>query len=297
MAGWLAAGESGNPHFRLDADLARRAVERLGFPGGAEDAADGILRIVNMNMVAAVRLVSTARGIDPSGFVLVAYGGGGPLHGALIAEEVGIRSVLIPWSPGLTSGFGLLVSDAAADAAFTRLHDLDDCTLGAAALAELSGRCEALREEHGLGTVEASVGLDLRYQGQGFELTAWFPLRVQGGDAIAATFHADHERRYGYRREGRPIEVVTYRLRIVEPLAAPPRPQAGGSGPPPPARRRDVRIAGRAHASPVHRREDLPSGFRLSGPAVVEEASSTTIVPPGWDASVLPAGDLLLTRA
>jgi N-methylhydantoinase A len=124
----------------LREDLARKSLEALNYPGGLREAADAVLRVVNSNMASAVRLVSARRGIDPSGYTIVAYGGGGPLHAAMVAEELGMGAVLVPWGPGLASAFGLLIADTMIDVAQSDIHALGEGSLDAARLAALNAR-------------------------------------------------------------------------------------------------------------------------------------------------------------
>src|SRR5690606_17533928 len=149
---------------------------------GIEGRADAILRIVNSNMAAAVRLVSTARGVDPRDFTLVAYGGGGPLHGAMVADEVGMRRVLVPWSPGIASAFGLLIADLIVDVVQARIEPLSDNSLDADSIEALRQQCLAEAEKLDLepDSYDIQAGIDLRYTGQGFEITLWRDMAAAG---------------------------------------------------------------------------------------------------------------------
>src|SRR5690606_35860990 len=143
VAGLLRPARFFGGNLPLRKDLAVKALETLNLPDGTDAAADAILRMVNSNMAAAVRLVSTARGIDPRDFTLVAFGGGGPLHGAKVAEELGMRRVLIPWSPGIASAFGLLVADLSLDIVQAKVEPLSDRSFDAEAVSALQNQCEA----------------------------------------------------------------------------------------------------------------------------------------------------------
>lgn len=139
----------------LDIEKARAALDSLGLPGGTAAAADAVLRIANSNIASAVRQVSTSKGIDPRDYVLIAYGGGGPVHTAMVAEDLGIRQVLVPRSPGLTSAFGLLIAETMIDVAESDLHSLSDRTLDAERLARLTAR--APRSPPGTGFPERAT--------------------------------------------------------------------------------------------------------------------------------------------
>jgi N-methylhydantoinase A len=298
IAGILRPSRFFGGRMPLRVDLAEAALARVGLAGSDREAADAVLRTVNNNMASAVRLVSTARGIDPRDYVLVAYGGGGPLHGAMVTEEIGIRRVLVPWSPGLTSAFGLLVADLVIDFVRTRIHALSDETLGDKSVACLRAECERAAVEHGLdsGAYRVEFGVDLRYAGQAYELTVWAGGTTASGAALRAAFHDLHRRRYGYAREALRVEAVNYRGRIVEKVAsdlAPSPPAAPGT---PVLEEGPIHLNGRALAARFAAREALPVGFKLAGPAVIEEPTATTVVPSGWECEVLPSGDLMLER-
>ncbi|WP_339949727.1 hydantoinase/oxoprolinase family protein [uncultured Albimonas sp.] len=297
IAGVLRPARFFGGRMELRDDLARQALAALGM-GPAEATADMALGIVNGAMAGAVRLVSTARGVDPQGFALVAYGGGGPLHAACVAEELGMRRVLVPWSPGLASAFGLLIADIALDAAQTDLRPLDDATLNAGRVAELTARARRIAQEGGLDpdACEIELGVDIRYAGQAFELTVRTPPAPMDAAALRAAFEALHRQRYGYARADLAAESTGWRIAVRRPstgLVRPPLPSGEG----PEAERREATIAGARLTTLFLARETLAPGAAVEGPAVLEEPSSTTLVPPGWRALCLPTGDLLLERA
>jgi N-methylhydantoinase A len=260
VAGILRPARFFGGRMTLRTDKAEAALASLALPGGVAETADAVLRLVNGAMAGAARLVSTARGIDPSDFAIVAFGGGGPLHAALVAEEIDVARVLVPWSPGLASAFGLLVADTLIDLSESDLHILAETTLDGPRLDRLRGKAREAAVRNGLppGGYEIAVGLDMRYAGQAFELTIWVGDAPCGLAALRGRFEAEHRARYGHAR-----------------------PTIGG-------RRMKATFVGR---------EALPVNATLSGPAVVEEATSTTLVPPGWRLRCLPTGDLMLEKA
>ncbi len=282
----------------LAPERARRAIETLGLDGAVEAAADSILRVVNSNMAAALRLVSTERGIDPRDYVLVAYGGGGPLHAAMVADELGIGRVLVPWSPGLVSAFGLLVADPMIDLARTRIHAVDDETLSATVMSELTREGLAAATAQGVEESgrEVRIALDLRYVGQAYELTVWFDGPAASGDDIRAAFGAAHNQRYGYARERRTVECVNNRIRVAQRNEAELSPPIADAGVEPRLDEGDVKLAGQAVTATFADRASLAPGFALDGPAVIEEPTATTVVPPGWRARVLESGDIMIER-
>jgi N-methylhydantoinase A/oxoprolinase/acetone carboxylase beta subunit len=199
VLGHLDPGEPLAGGVHLDADAAREAVGTLGDELGlsVEDCAAGIVRVANAEMVRAMRVMTVERGVDPRDFALLAFGGAGPLHAAAIAEELGMRKILIPRASGVLSALGLAAAERRRDHARTVFLHGDDLT------------AEALAVEDG------EAAYDVRYRGQSFELT------VRDVDAepkaVREAFEAVHEERYGYRDPEGEIEVVTIRERHSEP--------------------------------------------------------------------------------
>ncbi len=298
IAGILRPARFFGGRMALRTDLATTALESLALPGTVAQKADAILRMVNSNMAAAVRLVSTARGIDPREYILVAYGGGGPVHGAMVADEVGMTRVLVPWSPGIASAFGLLVADLIVDVVRARLEPLTDETLGTASVEKVRALCIEQAERLGLaaGSYAIDVGADLRYAGQGFELTLWNGEASASAARLRELFEAEHTQRYGYARSTLPIQAVNLRGRIVRrntQALSTPAPAADTR----PRETQQVVIGGKALDAVFLPRAALAPGDTLAGPAVLEENTSTVVVPPGWKANCLPSGDLLLEKS
>src|SRR5437879_5107574 len=194
--------------------IAGRVARRLGLPPAA--AAQGILDIVNNNMVGALRLVSVERGYDPRDFVLVPFGGAGPLHGADLAALLAMRTVVVPRHPGVLSTLGLLGTEVRNDYARTHLEKPPDYDLGAiaAVYAELEGQAQAWLAAEGVAPAGQRLTrlADLRYRHQGFELTVPWPERDLAVDALLARFHARHRRLYTYALADAPVEIVTLRV-------------------------------------------------------------------------------------
>ena len=287
----------------LDVERARRAIEEhvarpLGLPLAA--AAQGILDIVNNNMVGALRLVSVERGYDPRDFVLVPFGGAGPLHGADLATLLGMRTVVVPRHPGVLSTFGLLGTEVRNDYARTSLQKPPDIDLGAVAAvyADLEGQARAwLAAEDVAPSARRLIRMaDLRYRHQGFELTVPWPERELDLDALLARFHARHRQLYTYALADAPVEIVTLRVsaagrvrRFTLPSLA--RRRAVTTRPP----RRRVHFAGAGWtACPCLDRERLGVGAVVTGPAIVEQPDTTTVIPPGHRARVDRVGNLVI---
>ena len=215
----------------LDADAARRAIEeRVARPLGLslEAAAQGILDIVNNNMVGALRLVSVERGYDPRDFALVPFGGAGPLHGADLAALLGMRTIVVPRHPGVLSTFGLLGTEVRNDYARTSLQKPPDYDLAAvgAVYAELEGQAHAWLAAEAVPPNARRVSrlADLRYRHQGFELTVPWPERGLAIAPLLARFHERHRQLYTYALPEAPVEIVTLRVAGRRTRAALPHP-------------------------------------------------------------------------
>jgi N-methylhydantoinase A len=290
----------------LDVERARRAIEErvarpLGLPLAA--AAQGMLDIVNNNMVGALRLVSVERGYDPRDFVLVPFGGAGPLHGADLAALLAMRTIVVPRHPGVLSTFGLLGTEVRNDYARTHLQKPPDYDLAAiaAVYAGLEAQAEAWLAAEGVGPAGRRLTrlADLRYRHQGFELTVPWPERALSVDALVARFHERHRQLYTYALADAPVEIVTLRVAAagrVRRFTLPPLPRRR------PTRtrsaRRRVYFAGVGWtACPCVDRETLGAGATVRGPAIVEQLDTTTVVPPGQRATVDRVGNLVIQTA
>jgi N-methylhydantoinase A len=256
----------------------------------------GVIRVVNANMERALRVVSIERGYDPRDFTLVAFGGAGGLHACELAEALAIQTVMIPARPGALSAFGILVSDVVKDYSRTVLWRLANHSAPQAKLDQEFRKLEAtaqkeFRDEQWRGTLHYDRTLDLRYRGQGYELNV--PAKVTNKDAennqeaLAARFHAEHQRRYGYHHASREIELVTLRLRarlrIPQPQS---HSQSARPSPSTPSRRPAlteqalVFFNNKKLATPAFERGDLIPSRPMRGPAIITEYSATTLIPP-----------------
>jgi N-methylhydantoinase A len=279
----------------LDVELARRAIaERCAARLGMDvvEVANAVVEIANAAMVNAIRLVSVQRGYDPREFVLVAFGGAGPAHACRLAAETEMPRVLVPMSPGIFSALGLLVTDLKHEYSRTlmqRLDSLDAAAVEAAfgALAE-QGRAALAREGVAGGAMQFDRQVDLRYVGQSYELT------VPYGGELVDRFHREHDRAYGYSAPGEPVELVNVRLTAVGRIAKPQPPEVPPGDAAPRGTRPVYFAPGGFVDCPVYDRYSLGAGARLSGPAIVEELDSTTVVGPGYRATVDRFGNLLL---
>jgi N-methylhydantoinase A len=288
----------------LDRAAAMAAVGRLGDEIGlsAERMAEGILRIAVASMAAAIKEVSVLRGIDPRDFALLSYGGAGPLQAAAIADELGMRTVVVPPMPGNFSAFGLLVADVRRDLVRTRVARID--ALSAADVrAMLSGLLEdGERELESAGFPPArrrfAATLDMRYAGQSFELSVPVDMDVADRTEITRAFERIYETRYGGTTTA-PVEIVSYRVAawgLSDKPVLPPVEAAGRTMATAVVSTRTTVFDGATHAVPIVDRERMPPGEAMTGPAIIEEAGSSTVVPPGWSVALDRIGCLVLRR-
>jgi N-methylhydantoinase A len=269
---------------------AQHALERIGGGLGLDalGTALGVVRVANAEMVRALRVISVERGLDPREFVLVAFGGAGGMHACALAEELDIATVLVPKASGVLSALGLAISDLRRD--YVRpfgavLDELDGEELERA-FAELEAQA---RED--LDGPELRRRADLRYRLQSFELTVEADDRGQLGER----FHEQHRRRYGYRVDGEPVELVSLRLVATVAVEKPElreRPAEAGAA----AARRRANFDGDWHEVEVLQRGRMGAGTKVAGPAIVEFAEATCVVRPGWAGAVDDAGTLILGR-
>jgi N-methylhydantoinase A len=280
-------------------DLARR----LSLP--LEAAAWGVIRVANSNMERAIRTISIERGHDPRRFTLVAFGGAGPLHACELAAALRIPRVLIPPHPGVLSALGMVLADIVKD--YSQTVMLPALEASAETLerlfAPLYDRARADLQSEGLtgDDVALNPALDMRYVGQSFELT--LPL-TSHGPAVSEGFHAAHRQRFSYASEGEPVEIVNLRLKAVGRTAKPRFTRQESSGLDPRAANVGYKQAffldeGAPHAArriptALYDRERLSAGNVVVGPAVIFQLDATTIISPGWAATVDGWGNLVV---
>jgi N-methylhydantoinase A len=276
----------------MHADKAIAAVDELAAKLGVDrtKAAAGVVEIINVNMMGAVRVISVEQGEDPRDFTLVAFGGAGPLHAADVARNMGMRKVLVPPRPGLLSALGLLHADVRGDFSLTRLVRADatgvkSLNQGFRTLAKRGAQwLKGEGEEHGVFQWLA----DLRYFGQNFELGLDLKsdrIDERGLAKVVEAFHRRHKDYYGYDMRGQPVEIVNLRLVVTgKRRAVPPERAKLARGALKDAllEKRKVWFPGSGYvATPVYDRDRLPADGRISGPAIVEQMDTTTVVPPG----------------
>ena len=288
----------------VDEQAARRAIaERIATPLGlsVEQAALGIIRIAVANMSRAIRSVSTEKGHDTAEFVLFPYGGAGPLHAAAVAEECGISRVLVPVEPGTMCARGILLSDISLDLVRSMIVEAADANWPsiASCFAEMQSRGAAWLDSENVPAVRRRFEpvIDARYKGQNHEV----PVRLASGapdlQAFLNDFAEAHRREHGYAIPQLAVEVVNCRLKVVGLIDRPSPVFSGGAAASPAKASRQVHFDDGWCETPIIARESLTIGTQLTGPAVIDEMSATTLLPPGWTLTVDPAGNLILEHA
>ncbi|MBI3707214.1 MAG: hydantoinase/oxoprolinase family protein [Proteobacteria bacterium] len=289
---------------RLNADKARRVLaDRIARPLNLSllDAAHGIYTIAAATMTRAVKAVSTYRGRDPRDFALVAFGGNGPVAGVEVARALKMKRVLVPPAPGVFSAVGLLFSDIEHEFLRTFFRRTDELRAQDVAAAfqqlEVEARRTLRREGHATEQIELRWLADLRYSGQAYELTVAMPRNGLDFDEMHRAFHGEHERTYGHRSDGDPVDLVNVKVlaRVVR-LAA--QPYEGLAAEPAGPQQDEIRprdaYFGAEHgtiATPLLRRRDLAAA-PIQGPAIVEEYDATCVIPPGCLASLDRLGNI-----
>ncbi len=287
-------------------ELARAAAEQFGAAIGAsvEAVANGVIRLVNASMINALKLVSVGRGHDPRDFVLIACGGGGAMHAAALGAELQVKRVLVPPFCGVLSAWGMLVTDPRVDMIRTNIVRTSVTNGGEVAgiFADLEREASArlLAEGIDASLVEHVRGVDMRYVGQEHTVrVAVGALEELSMESLEQAFHDQHLQKYTFNLLDMESELVTFhvaahgRSRTPVPLGGPVRPATGGRPSPKSRRRVDFDVDG-VHETQVYERDELPAGFAASGPLLVEEMSSTTLVHPGQRLEVDSFGNLVV---
>lgn len=306
VLGWLDPDYFLGGKIGLSVSAAEKAIQnQVASPLGLSlvEAADGIIKIVNSQMVEALQLVTVSRGEDPRQYIMVAFGGAGPVHAAKLAEELKIPQVLIPAVPGVASAMGLLVSDLKRDYVQTRLGDLDEVQVREVqdcfAAMEATALQEMKEEQISVADVRFERKLDLRYSIQKYELAvpvAEGKLREIDKTTWRRLFDERHEQHYGSRATDQRVEIVNYHLtaRVVLPKPKITELRLQGENP-------EGALKGRRRAyldgwvdCPLYDRERLGCGNRLIGPAIVEQPDSTIVIHPGQLVEVDRFGNVII---
>ncbi len=291
----------------IDIELARQAyapvAKRLGVT--IEEAAAGVIRIVNEHAIDALKLISVRRGYDPRDFTLVAFGGGGPMHAAPLASELGVKRVVIPPFPGTFSAWGMLMTEPRIDLTRTRVTRLDATTITeiTEVFRELEAEAAAQLAAQGFergDRIRHRRSADMRYYGQ--EHTVRVPIGNQemALEALAASFHELHRRSYTFALADTPVEIVNFRtittVELPRPALGRVMPSGNGAGHDAVIGTRNVDFGdGERISTVILARDALRPGFTVVGPAIVEEPSATTVVPPRQRLAVDHFGNLIVS--
>ena len=277
---------------KLRDDLAVRAVGKLSRRLGTSivETADRILRIVNSNMSKALRLVSVERGRDPREYSLIAFGGAGPLHACDLAEELEVKRIIIPMHPGLFSAFGLLTAEVS--------RKFIQPVIGQSPInveptfRHLREQARKSLKEEGFTGYQTVEQVDLRYQGQAYEIT----LPYEENANLERLLGREHKNLYGYSSKDA-VEAVNARIRAIIPIpkAKLAKSQLKSGKPPAPASSRKMSLLGSWQKVPVYDREKLFPGVRSGGPCIIEEYDSTTVIGKNWKWKIDPYQNLDLT--
>jgi N-methylhydantoinase A len=303
VMGHLSAENFLGGRMRLDAEKARRAVESkiakpLGM--GVEEAAEGIVRIIDVKMEEAIKAISTMRGHDLRDFMLLAFGGAGPVHAGRMARDLGMAGMIVPLYPGVYSAIGLIMSDVKHDYIQSRMTPINELTPDD--VNTMFARLEAMAAEElhedgfAAGSVAIQRALDMRYAGQGYEIT--MPCGNADLAALRRAFDDQHKLMFGHNAPEEPVEIVSYRVRgvgKVPPVAMPRFKPTGATLKDALRETRHARFDGRAIECPVYQRDKLDVGLTVPGPAILDQFDCTTVICPDQIARVDEWKNLIVT--
>ena len=293
----------------ISPEFCRKSIGKIAecYNMGIDDAALGIVKIVNINMSGLLMSMTVKRGYDPREFALIAFGGAGPIHAAAIAKELHIPTVIVPLFPGVFSAWGMLMADMRHDFSQTYIRpmaEVDSASLNGI-YRELEGRVRELfiRENVTSDSIAISYGIDLRYAGQEHSLSVSAPAEFSEEDKpnLERQFDELHLKVYGHNAPEEPKEIVSLKVMGIAQVRKPllERIQSGSERPENSARlgaRKVYRGDGMYQEYGIFRREGLRAGNRISGPALIEEDTATTVVEADQVCSVDGYGNLIITR-
>ncbi|AZV41209.1 hydantoinase/oxoprolinase family protein [Peribacillus asahii] len=279
---------------KLDKEKARQAVEKIAkqFNYTVEEAANAIIQVANANMCDALRLISVRRGYDPRDFALVAFGGAGPLHGAQLAKDMDIPTIIVPPHPGVAAAMGCLLVDVRHDISKTYVKNIHHVSLEELEN-EFSGmeqEAEKLLEEEGVGSDQSTLMryVDMRYKGQWRSLAIPVSDKLQSLDSVLEAFHQEHQREFAFSDDKQLVEIYGLRVTVIGTVPKPEFPKYGPAGTLESALKevRDVYFDGKFVPANVYNREDIPVLSEIQGPAIIDQLDTTTVIPPGFTAKV-----------
>lgn len=307
VLGYLSAENFLGGKMSLDGNAARRAVQStVAQPLGmsADEAAEGIIRIINVKMQEAIKAISTMRGHDLRDFMLLAFGGAGPLHAGRMAQDLGMAGVIIPPHPGVYSAMGLVMSDVKHDYIRSRMTlvsrtsegDVNDSFSAMAEEAQTELQSEGFEDAN----IRLEPELDMRYAGQGYEITlpCPYPLAAGGLAQLRRLFDETHKIQFGHTAPDEPVEIVSWRLRgvgIVPPVTLPKYEKQGTLLSAALRGTRPALFDGKSVQCPVYQRELLDVGLVLQGPVVIDQLDCTSVIFPGQTARVDDYRNIIVT--
>jgi len=308
VLGYLSVDNFLGGKMQLDADAAHNAVESVAKPlnMSVEDTAEGIIRIIDVKMAEAIKAISTMRGHDLRDFMLLAFGGAGPVHACRIARDLGMAGVIVPLYPGVYSAIGLVMSDVKHDYIQSRMTPLSQI-----APKDISGMFDQLAKQaeedlradgFTADNVKIQRSLDMRYAGQGYEITIPCEpemMTAEGLKALRKSFDEVHKGMFGHSAPEEPVEIVSYRVRGVGlvPSVEMPRFKPTGATLKDALREtRKVRFDGKLVDCPIYQRERLDVGLTFTGPAVLDQFDCTTVIVPGQTVRVDEWKNLIVTQ-
>lgn len=260
------------------------------------ELAEGMLAVINAKMADAIRTITIKQGIDPRDFSLVAFGGAGSMHAVWLARELDIQEVIVPWSPGTFSAWGMLQSDIRRDLTENFYHPMDGVEpdrLSTVLDGLIADGKELLEEEDvAATTMSFERSADMRYIGQEYFVN--IPIDAIDRERITRTFHEAYQNQYGHSTPGAPIEFVNLRVSAVGQVDKHVHTFLPTEGRDPVKAERDIVFDGRSLATDVFEREHMPVGKPFRGPLVIEEHSATTVVPPGYSIQIEPTGHMMI---
>ncbi|AZO95910.1 hydantoinase/oxoprolinase family protein [Halocella sp. SP3-1] len=285
----------------IRADLAEKSIkEHLSSltDMNSVEAAAGIIAVVNSNMVRAIRVISVERGYDPREFALVSFGGAGSLHACAVAKELGIKEIIIPFSPGIFCSIGLLVADIKYDYVKSKimLAEKNNIKEINEIFSKMISQGKKMLDKEGIfeENREYILTIDARYKRQNYELQLTIPEKKLDEEIlndIKGQFHKEHMKNYGYFDENQPLELINYRVNAIGKTPKPDMPKypiKDSLNPPIPNANRQVYFDENKGfvECPIYTRDDLDAGHEIFGPAVVEQMDTTILINPGWNANV-----------
>jgi N-methylhydantoinase A len=305
VMGHLSADNFLGGKMRLDTGKAREAVtSKIAQPLGMsiEAAAEGVVAIIDVKMEEAIKAISTMRGHDLRDFMLLAFGGAGPVHAGRIARGLAMTGVIVPLYPGVYSAIGLIMSDVKHDHVQSKLSLLSDLAPKdvQAIFAPLEKLATGELDADGFANdaIRIERALDLRYAGQGYEVSMPYCESDGGLDELRNRFDELHRAMFGHMAPEESVEVVSYRVRgvgLVPPVEMPKFKRSGASLADALREKRRLRMDGEAIDCPVYQRERLDVGLSLRGPAILDQFDCTTVIYPGQTARVDEWKNLIIT--